>query len=100
MKPIYTISVSINDVSYIFMLISSTTKFVIFIQNSKRDLHFVHNPANIYLFQVNNRNTSKRCETCSKLTIETLERHHWRRSDVFIVNFSPLQSNFGATKDA
>ena len=25
-------------------------------------------PANIYLFEVNNRNTRKRCETCSKLT--------------------------------
>ena len=27
-------------------------------------------PANIYLFKVNNRNISKRCEICSKLTIE------------------------------
>ena len=26
-------------------------------------------PANIYLFEVNNRNTRKRCEICSKLTI-------------------------------
>ena len=24
---------------------------------------------------------------CSKLTIKTLERRHWRRSGVFIVNF-------------
>ena len=31
-------------------------------------------PANIYLFKVNNRNTRKRCEICSKLTIKTLER--------------------------
>ena len=31
-------------------------------------------PANIYLFKVNNRNTRKRCETCSKLTIKTPER--------------------------
>ena len=28
-------------------------------------------PANIYLFKVNNRNTRKRCEICSKLTIKT-----------------------------
>ena len=33
-------------------------------------------PANICLFQVNNRNTRKRCEICSKLTIKTLERRH------------------------
>ena len=26
--------------------------------------------ANIYLFKVNNRNTRKMCETCSKLTIK------------------------------
>ena len=33
------------------------------------------NPANIYLFKVNNRNTRKRCEIWSKLTIKTPERH-------------------------
>ena len=32
-------------------------------------------PANIYLLEVNNRNTRKRCEICSKLTIKTPERH-------------------------
>ena len=32
-------------------------------------------PGNIYLFKVNNRNTRKRCETCSKLTTTTPERH-------------------------
>ena len=31
--------------------------------------------ANIYLFKVNNRNTKKRCEICSELTIKTPERH-------------------------
>ena len=35
------------------------------------------NPANIYLFQVNNRNTKKRCEICTKLTIKAPERRHW-----------------------
>ena len=29
--------------------------------------------ANIYLFKVNNRNTRKGCEVCSKLTIKTSE---------------------------
>ena len=32
-----------------------------------------NNPANIYLLKVNNRNTRKRCEICSKLTIKTTE---------------------------
>ena len=32
------------------------------------------NPADIYLFKVNNANTSERCEICSKLTIKTPER--------------------------
>ena len=34
-------------------------------------------PANIYLFKVNNKNTRKMCEICSKLTIKTPE---WRRN--------------------
>ena len=46
--------------------------------------------ANIYLFKVNNRNTRKRCETCSKLTIKTPERCHSSRSVVFIVNFDHI----------
>ena len=48
------------------------------------------NPFGIYLFKVNNRNTRTRCEICSKLTIKTSERHHWRRSGVFIVNFEHI----------
>ena len=43
------------------------------------------NPANIYLFKVNNRNTRKRCEIRSKLTIKTPQRH-----SVFIVNFKHI----------
>ena len=33
------------------------------------------NPANIYLFKVNNRESRKKCEICSKLTINTLKPH-------------------------
>ena len=47
-------------------------------------------PVGIYLLKVNNRNTNTRCEICSKLTIKTPERHHWRRSGDFIVNFEHL----------
>ena len=46
------------------------------------------------MFKVNNRNTRKRCKICSKLTIKTPERHHWRRSGVFIVNFQHISDLF------
>ena len=44
-------------------------------------------PANTYLFKSSDRNSWKRCEKCSKLTIKTPERHHWHRSDAIIANF-------------
>ena len=53
-----------------------------------------HYPANIYSFKVNNRNTRQRCEICSKLTTKTSERHHWRRSGVFIVNSDHISHLF------
>ena len=43
-------------------------------------------PAKIYLFKVNNRNTRKRCEICSKLTIKT--------PSVFIVKFEHISYLF------
>ena len=46
-------------------------------------------PAGNYMFQINNRNTSRRCEICSKLTIKTSEPC----SSVSIVNFE--QANTG-----
>ena len=53
-------------------------------------------PANIYLFKVNNRIPRKRCEICSLLTIETPERRHWRRSGVSIVNFEHILHLFSS----
>ena len=44
------------------------------------------NPANIYLFKVNNRNIGKRSEIYSRLTIKIPERRDWGRSGVFIIN--------------
>ena len=44
-------------------------------------------PAGIYMFKVNNRNTRTRCERCSKLTIKIPELRQLCRSGVFIVNF-------------
>ena len=48
-------------------------------------------PACIYLLKVNYRNTRKKCEICSELTIKTPERRQWRTftpcSTIFTVNF-------------
>ena len=44
------------------------------------------NPAGIYLFKVNNRNTRTRCEICSKLTIKTPERRQWLASLLLTLN--------------
>ena len=48
-------------------------------------------PANIYLFKVNNINTTKRYEIFSKLTVK---RRKWRRSDLFIVYFEHIAHLF------
>ena len=48
------------------------------------------------MLKVNNRNTRKRYEICSKLTINTPERHIWRRSGVFFVNFELISHLFSS----
>ena len=48
----------------------------------------------MYLFEFSNRNTRKRFEICSKLTIKTLERHHYYRSGNVIVNFEHISLLF------
>ena len=50
-----------------------------------------HLPTNIYLFKVNNINTRKRCEICSKLTIKT-ELRELHRSGIIIVNFEHIST--------
>ena len=45
---------------------------------------------NIYLFNVSNRNTRKRCQLSSKLIIKTPERLQWRRSGVFMFDFEHI----------
>ena len=45
---------------------------------------------NIYLFIMNNSNTGKRCEICSKLTTNSPKR----RFTVFIVNFEHISYLF------
>ena len=51
---------------------------------------YCYYPADIDMFKVNSRNTSTRCEICSRLTIKTPERRQWRRSGVFIGNFKHI----------
>ena len=51
-------------------------------------------PANIYLLKFNNKNTRKRCEICSKLTIKTPKQCYWRRPGFFIVNFKHMLHPF------
>ena len=72
----FLISVKVNTCSWKFCEIFRTTT----LQNTC--------PANIYLFnKVNNRNTRKSCELCSKLTIKTPERRQWR---AFIIKFEHI----------
>ena len=58
-------------------------------QNSFRVLSILY-ITNFCETKFNQRSTRTRCEICSKLTIKTPERRHWRRSDVFIVNFEHI----------
>ena len=46
------------------------------------------------MFKVSNRNTRKRCEISSTLTINTPDRRHWRRSGIFIANFEHISHLF------
>ena len=65
------------------------------------NLHYACiNPAKNYLFKVSNRNSRKRCEICTKLTIKTPERRHWRRSGVFIVNIEHIFIPFSSVSIA
>ena len=68
-------------------------KFSTPFQNSIKNAMNIENiySAHIYLFKVNNRNTRKRCETCSKLTIKKPETG---RAGVFIVNFEHISHYF------
>ena len=51
------------------------TTFSTYLTNTHKSCYFA---ANIYPFKVNSRNTRKRCEICSTLTIKITERCQWR----------------------
>ena len=57
------------------------------------DLTFAGEPANIYLFKIDNRNTRKCCEICSKLRM-TPEQHRCHLSSIFIVYYEHIPHQF------
>ena len=50
-------------------------------------------PANMSFFKVSSRNTRKKSEICSMLTVKTVEQRQ-RRSGVFIVIFEHISNLF------
>ena len=72
---------------FIFNLLGDIEKMIL-------KWHLSYNPANTYLFKVNNRNTRKRYEICLKITIKTSEWRHWRCSGAFIGNFEYISHLF------
>ena len=51
-------------------------------------------PANIYLFKVNNKNSRKMSEICSKLIIKAPEQRYLLLSVFFTVNFEHISVHF------
>ena len=91
MKPSYFIETS----KFICSVLLNERALELFLRHDKVGVKKnYYNPAGIYLFKVNNRNTRTRCEICSKLTINTPQRRQWRRSGVFIVNFEHIPTLF------
>ena len=98
--------VSILEVTlYQFGKKSNFCKFTLFYERLVTILSLAHlnffylvsnvvNPAGIYLFKVNNRNTRTMGEICSKLTIKIPERRHWHCSVVLIFNFEQISRFF------
>ena len=52
------------------------------ISNFVSRFNLEHNPADNYMFKVNNRNTRTKSEICSKLTIKIPEQRQWRLSAI------------------
>ena len=66
---------------HLTFLSKTNQSYTVYITEYKQGLPFLATlsfssqiPADIYLFKVNNRNTTKRYEICPKLTIKTPER--------------------------
>ena len=50
----------------------------------------VTNPARIYLFKVNNGNSTRACKICLKITIKAPEQRQLLQSSIFIFNFEQI----------
>ena len=87
-----------KSVEYFFKLLFIFTQHFESNRNQvsgEQSLRYVPNflPAGNYMFKVNNRNTRTKCEIRTKL-LKKPERHHWRRSVVFIINFVHISHVF------
>ena len=56
-----------------------------FYNTTSKTIERHHCPANIYLFKIKIKNTRKRYEICSKLTMKTSQRRHGCSSSVIII---------------
>ena len=79
------------------LYISPICKYFL-LSNLSQSVYNSIEPDSIYLFNVNNRNTKKSCEICSKLIIKTPELRQWRHSGVFIVNFEHILHRYRSGK--
>ena len=85
----------LNEVNFQNKTCSFYTIYVSAVDDYKRTLNCKWPyTANIFMFKVNNRNTRKKTEICSKLTIKTPERRHRPRSGIFIANFEHISYFF------
>lgn len=69
-------------------------------QKKKRETYLLYNnnnyfPNSTYLSKRNSGNTRRMREICSKLTVKTAERRHWRCSGLVIINFEQIISPIG-----
>ena len=87
-------------VNYLFFSLSNknTIEWLLWLSSEPKD--FFNIPADIYLLKVDDMNTRKRCEICSKLTIKTLEwrkalfKHILHLALVLIVNFKNVKAGW------
>ena len=76
-------------------MLNLTFEKIIHSMLNSRMYTYHYDPANIYLFKINNRNIRKNCKICSKLIIKKRERRYWRCSDVSIVDFEQENVSWG-----
>ena len=99
----YPISVSFNSKKpSVHKMVKHTLKILqhlledfqfVFERLDKENCNIGRYRTGIYSFNVNNGNTQRMCEICSKLTIKTPEQRHWRPSGVFLINSEQISNN-------